>query len=69
MLAGPEVFKKALFGDVLNKQLKQNYSSLKRIKEKQIFTKALSGEIIQKYRHWIPKESAVIYRVQFFIRT
>nr|CAI5825840.1 unnamed protein product [Callosobruchus analis] len=31
-----EVVKKALFGDVLSKQLKKNYSTLKHTKEKQI---------------------------------
>lgn len=36
-----EVVKKALFGDVISKQLKENYSTLKRTKERQIFKKLL----------------------------
>ena len=51
-----EVVKKALFGDVISKQLKENYSTLKRTKERQIFKKVVTGSIVQKYRHWIPKE-------------
>ncbi|VEN36771.1 unnamed protein product, partial [Callosobruchus maculatus] len=51
-----EVVKKALFGDVITKQLKENYSTLKRTKEKQIFKKVVTGRVLQKYKHWIPKE-------------
>ncbi|CAG9790206.1 unnamed protein product [Diatraea saccharalis] len=51
-----EVVKKALFGDVITKQLQQNYSTLKRTKDRQIFKKVITGSIVQKYRQWIPKE-------------
>ncbi|KAJ8720841.1 hypothetical protein PYW08_006306 [Mythimna loreyi] len=37
-----EVVKKALFGEVLNAQLKENYANLKTCKEKQIFGKVVS---------------------------
>lgn len=43
-----EVVKKALFGDVISKQLKENYSTLKRTKERQIFKKVVTGSILQK---------------------
>ncbi|KAF5275007.1 hypothetical protein FQA39_LY06944 [Lamprigera yunnana] len=51
-----EVVQKALFGDVISKQLKENYFTLKRIKERQIFEKVVTGSVLQKYKHWIPKE-------------
>nr|CAH7719872.1 unnamed protein product [Callosobruchus chinensis] len=51
-----EVVKKALFGDVISKQLKENYSTLKRTREKQIFKKVVTGRVLQKYKRWIPKE-------------
>ncbi|CAH2000779.1 unnamed protein product [Acanthoscelides obtectus] len=57
-----EVVKKALFSDVLNEQLKENYSNLKCIKDKQIFTKVLSGVRLQKYRRCIPRDCGVLYR-------
>ncbi|KAF2898047.1 hypothetical protein ILUMI_08128 [Ignelater luminosus] len=57
-----EGVKKALFGDVLNKQLQENYSKLHRIRDKQVFSKVVSGVLVQKYKHWIPKDSAAIYR-------
>lgn len=57
-----EVVKKALFGDVINKQLKENYSTLKRTKEKQIFKKVVTGSIVQKYRRWIPQNIKLLSR-------
>lgn len=57
-----EVVKKALFGDVISKQLKENYSTLKRTKEKQIFKKVVTGSIVQKYRYSIPKEMKSLSR-------
>lgn len=57
-----EVVKKALFGDVINKQLKENYSTLKRTKERQIFKKVVTGSIVQKYRRWIPKDIKLLSR-------
>ncbi|CAH2014479.1 unnamed protein product, partial [Acanthoscelides obtectus] len=57
-----EVVKKALFSDVLNEQLKENYSNLKCIKDKQIFTKVLSGVRLQKFRRCIPRDCGVLYR-------
>ncbi|KAF2900584.1 hypothetical protein ILUMI_05601, partial [Ignelater luminosus] len=36
-----EVVKKALFGDVLNKQLQENYSKLHRIRDQQVFSKVV----------------------------
>ena len=51
-----EVVKKALFGDIISKQLKENYSTLKRTKERQIFKKVVTGSVLQKYKHCIPKE-------------
>lgn len=57
-----EVVKKALFSDVISKQLKENYSTLKRTKERQIFKKVVAGSIVQKYRHWIPKEMKSLSR-------
>ncbi|XP_049871225.1 uncharacterized protein LOC126373477 [Pectinophora gossypiella] len=57
-----EVVKKALFGDVISEQLKENYSTLKRTKERQIFKKVVEGSIVQKYRHWIPKDIKLLSR-------
>ncbi|KAJ8719460.1 hypothetical protein PYW08_011635 [Mythimna loreyi] len=51
-----EVVKKALFGDVISNQLKENYSTLKHTKERQIFKKVVTGSLVRKYRQWIPKE-------------
>lgn len=57
-----EVVKKALFGDVISEQLKENYSTLKRTKERQIFKKVVTGNVVQKYKHWIPKEMKTLSR-------
>ncbi|KAL4718421.1 hypothetical protein ACJJTC_016042 [Scirpophaga incertulas] len=45
-----EVVTKALFSDVISKQLKDNYSTLKRTKEKQIFKNVVTANVIRKYR-------------------
>nr|CAI5859698.1 unnamed protein product [Callosobruchus analis] len=57
-----EVVKKALFGEVLNEQLKENYANLKTLKEKQIFGKVLSGRLVDKYKLWASKNSAISYK-------
>ncbi|KAL4706153.1 hypothetical protein ACJJTC_013618 [Scirpophaga incertulas] len=57
-----EVVTKALFSDVISKQLKDNYSTLKRTKEKQIFKNVVTGNVIRKYKHWIPKEMELFSR-------
>nr|CAI5856331.1 unnamed protein product [Callosobruchus analis] len=57
-----EVVKKALFGEALNKQLRENYSKLTHTSDKQIFSKVVSGDLMQKYRQCIPKNCATIYR-------
>ena len=56
-----EVVKKALFGEVLNAQLKENYTNLKTCKEKQIFGKVVSGKLIHKYKLWRSKDSSISY--------
>lgn len=56
-----DVVKKALFGEVLNKQLKENYADLKTQKEKEIFGKVVSGKIVKKYKLWRIKDSATLY--------
>lgn len=58
-----EVVKKALFGEVLNAQLKENYANLKTCKEKQIFGKVVSGKLIHKYKLWRSKDSAISYKI------
>nr|CAI5851326.1 unnamed protein product [Callosobruchus analis] len=57
-----EVVKKALFGEVLNEQLKESYANLKTLKEKQIFGKVLSGRLVDKYKLWASKNSAISYK-------
>nr|CAI5824041.1 unnamed protein product [Callosobruchus analis] len=57
-----EVVKKALFGEVLNEQLKENYANLKTLKEKQIFGKVLSGRLVDKYKLWASKNSTISYK-------
>ncbi|KAK9875352.1 hypothetical protein WA026_007750 [Henosepilachna vigintioctopunctata] len=57
-----DVVKKALFGEVLNKQLEENYAGLKTQKEKEIFGKVLSGKIVEKYKLWRIKDSAILYK-------
>nr|CAH7758958.1 unnamed protein product [Callosobruchus chinensis] len=57
-----EVVKKALFGEVLNEQLKENYANLKTFKEKQIFGKVLSDRLVDKYKLWSSKDSAISYK-------
>lgn len=44
------IAKKVLFAEVLSEQLKTNYKNLSTMREKQIFRKALSGQIVKKYR-------------------
>lgn len=58
-----EVVKKALFGEVLNAQLKENYANLKTCKEKQIFGKVVSGKLIHKYKLWRSKDSSISYKL------
>lgn len=57
-----EVVKRALFGEVLNKQLKENYADLKTQKEKDIFGKVVSGAIVKKYKLWRIQDSAISYK-------
>ncbi|CAG9577524.1 unnamed protein product [Danaus chrysippus] len=57
-----DVVKKALFGEVLNKQLKENYAGLQTQKEKHIFGKVISGELVEKYKLWRSQESVVSYK-------
>ncbi|CAK1554370.1 unnamed protein product [Leptosia nina] len=57
-----KVVKKALFGEVFNAQLKENYSNLKTCKEKQIFGKVVSGELIHMYKLWRSKDSSISYK-------
>ncbi|CAH1113315.1 unnamed protein product [Psylliodes chrysocephalus] len=57
-----EVVKKAIFSEILNEQLKENYAQLKTFKEKQIFGKVMSGTIVNKYKLWRNKESAISYK-------
>lgn len=48
---GKDIRRKLLFSEVISKELSENYKKLKTSeKEKQIFTKAISGKIIKKYR-------------------
>lgn len=46
----PEIAKKMLFGQVLREQLVTNFKSLKSDRERQMFTKVISGKIIKKYK-------------------
>ncbi|KAF5288930.1 hypothetical protein FQA39_LY03809 [Lamprigera yunnana] len=57
-----DVVERALFGDVLNKQLKENYAALKMQKEKDIFGKVVSGAIVKKYKLWRTQDSAISYK-------
>lgn len=57
-----DVVKKALFGEILNKQLKENYAGLKTQKEKDIFGRVVSGAIVKKYKLWRVENSAVSYK-------
>uniref|UniRef100_A0A6P7H0A5 Uncharacterized protein LOC114344525 n=1 Tax=Diabrotica virgifera virgifera TaxID=50390 RepID=A0A6P7H0A5_DIAVI len=43
------VKKNLLFAEVLNQQLKENYSSLPNNKEKRIFKRMISGKLVRKY--------------------
>ncbi|XP_072946039.1 uncharacterized protein [Epargyreus clarus] len=43
------VKKKLLFAEVINQQLKDNYSSLLNNKEKRIFKRIISGKLVRKY--------------------
>ncbi|XP_060806067.1 uncharacterized protein LOC132902972 [Amyelois transitella] len=58
-----EIVKKALFGEVMNKQLKENYSQLKTQKDKQIFSKVVAGTSVHKYKLWTTKDSAINYKM------
>ncbi|KAL3282699.1 hypothetical protein HHI36_005873 [Cryptolaemus montrouzieri] len=53
-----EVVKKALFGELLNEQLKENYANLKTFKEKQIFVPTVQtrrGSVASKYFQTVRK--------------
>lgn len=57
-----EVLKKALFVEVLNAQLKENYANLKTCKEKQIFGNVVYRKLINKYKLWRSKDSSISYK-------
>ncbi|KAL3287654.1 hypothetical protein HHI36_002121 [Cryptolaemus montrouzieri] len=57
-----EVVKKALFGEVFNEQLKENYANLKTLKEKQIFGEVVSSILIDKHKLWKCDGSAISYK-------
>lgn len=57
-----DLVKKALFGEVLNKQLKENYAGLRTQKEKDIFGRVVSGAIVKKYKLWRVQNSAISYK-------
>ncbi|GBP44065.1 hypothetical protein EVAR_85219_1 [Eumeta japonica] len=57
-----DVVKKAIFGEILNKQLKENYAGLKTPKEKDIFGRVVSRAIVKKYKLWRVQNSAVSYK-------
>lgn len=57
-----DVVKKAIFGEVLNEQLKENYAGLKTQKEKEIFGNVVSGAIVKKYKLWKFQDSVISYK-------
>ncbi|KAK0071987.1 hypothetical protein PV325_012060 [Microctonus aethiopoides] len=56
-----DVVKMALFGEVLNEQLKENYTGLKTQREKDIFGRVVSGARIEKYKLCRTQDSAITY--------
>lgn len=57
-----DLVKKAFFGEVLKEQLKDNYSTLKTRIDKNIFTKAISGSKVEKYKLWRNSSGMLSYK-------
>lgn len=55
-----EVVKKALFGEVLKEQLRENLSNLNTVREKRMLAKVVSGSMVDKYKLWRMDNNAVI---------
>lgn len=52
--------KKALFGEVLKDQLKDNLADMKTIKEKRLLTKLVSGKLVDKYKLWRMEDAGML---------
>ncbi|CAB3237949.1 unnamed protein product [Arctia plantaginis] len=57
-----DVVKKALFGDVLEKQIADNISNLTTRQEKKVANTLLSGPIINERKVWIFKNQVITYK-------
>lgn len=55
-----DLVENALFGMALKKQLRENFSKKKTIKDKKDLIKAISGKVIDKYKLWRMKDAGVI---------
>ena len=50
MKVSEQIKKRLLFGEVFQHQLTHNFNKLRNEKSKQVFTKAIAGKILKKYR-------------------
>lgn len=57
-----DVVKKALFGDVLEKQISDNMSNLKTRQEKKVANKLLLGQIVNANKAWKLKNKVITYK-------
>lgn len=57
-----ELVKKALFGEIMEAQLLENYSFMKTQNEKRNFKQIVSGKIVEKYKVWRFKARGLTYK-------
>lgn len=58
-----EIKKRLLFGEVLQHQLTHNFKKLRNEKSKQVFTKAVAGKILKKYRQIKQANKFLSYKI------
>lgn len=52
--------KKALFGEIIKEQLKENFSRMKTLREKRFMTKVVTGRLVDKYKLWRMEKAGVM---------
>lgn len=57
-----ELVKKALFGEIMEAQLIENYSGMKTQQEKRNFQQIVSGKIVDKYKLWRLRTQGLTYK-------
>lgn len=55
-----DLVKKALFGEVLKEQIKDNLTELRTTREKRLLTNLISGKHVDKYKLWRKDDKGVV---------